>query len=79
MHGGDACGGGSDWIAALHALPRNDKILSVGDGWLSSDAVDQLLANGDGVQFSSLLFFTVFMVKVLAGWFLLSGPKNGKH
>ena len=48
-------------------------------GGFPADAVGQLLANGDGVQRPSLLFFMDFMVKVLAGWFLLSGPKNGKH
>jgi hypothetical protein len=49
-------------------------------GGFPSDAVDQLLANGDGVQCPFLLFFTVFMVKVKQ-WigFCLSGPKNGKH
>jgi len=42
-------------------------------GGFHSDAVDQLFADGDGVQRPFLLFF---MVKVLAAWFLLSGPKN---
>ena len=45
-------------------------------GGFHTDAVGQLLADGDGVQCPSLLFFMDFMVKVLAGWFLLSGPKN---
>ena len=45
-------------------------------GGFPADAVDQLLADGDGVQRQFLLFFMDFMVKVLAGWFLLSGPKN---
>ena len=39
-------------------------------GGFPSDAVDQLLANGDGVQLPFLLFFMDFMVNVLAGWFL---------
>ena len=49
-------------------------------GGFSSDAVDQLFANGDGVQLPSLLFFMDFMVKVLP-WigFLPPRSKNGKH
>ena len=40
-------------------------------GGFPSDAVDQLLANGDGVQRPFLFFFMDFMVKVLAvDWFL---------
>jgi hypothetical protein len=40
-------------------------------GGFPSDSVDQLLANGDGVQRPFLFFFMDFMVKVLAvDWFL---------
>ena len=45
-------------------------------GGFHSDAVDQLFADGDGVQRPFLLFF---MVKVLAGWFLLPRSKNEMH
>ena len=48
-------------------------------GGFHSDAVDQLFADGDGVQRLFLLCFMVFMVKVLAGWFLLSRSKNEMH
>jgi hypothetical protein len=34
-------------------------------GGFPADAVDELLANGDGVQRPFLLFFMDFMVKVL--------------
>ena len=48
-------------------------------GGFRTDAVDQLFADGDGVQRPFLLFFMDFMVKVLAGWFLLSRFKNEMH
>ena len=48
-------------------------------GGFHTDAVDQLLAHGDSVQRPFLLFFMDFMVKVLAGWFLLPRSKNEMH